>query len=198
VVNVTRHRKDGEQANRARAKAHEFYQRLMTEIFREAHRVLRDDGVLTIMFTHKQSSAWANMFRALIQAGFTITATWSVRTESPHSLHQMGRKSAQATNLLVARKREEQMEDIGSFEAMIDEILRAARETFMRLESDGFGPVDQVVGSFGPALKSFLRYKEVYKASGERVDVAEAIQIVERAVLAWQKEREERGRLDFM
>jgi len=198
VVNLTRHREGGEPAKKARAKAHEFYQRLMTEIFREAHRVLRDDGVLTVMFTHKQSSAWANMFRALIQAGFTITATWSVRTESQHSLHQMGKKSAQATNLLVARKREEQDNGIGYFEQIRPEIQRAAQEAAKRLESEGLNRVDQLVGAFGPVMEVFSRYREVRTTTGERVDVAEAIQIVERAVLAWQKEREERGRLDFM
>ncbi|MDI6773219.1 MAG: DUF1156 domain-containing protein, partial [bacterium] len=81
VVNITRHRdgarptkgkRDGSTAG-ARAAAHAFYQRLMGETFRECRRVLRDDGVLTVMFTHKKQEAWEALFTSLIQAGYTIT-----------------------------------------------------------------------------------------------------------------------------
>lgn len=34
------------------------YQRLMAEIFRECRRVLSDDGLMTLMFTHKEQAAW--------------------------------------------------------------------------------------------------------------------------------------------
>lgn len=118
VVNLSRHRdrkpaktgrRDGSTAE-ARAKAHWFYEKLMTESFREARRVLRDDGVLTVMFTHKKQEAWASLFTSLIQAGFVITATWPVKTESEHSLHQARKNAAQSTVILVARKRPEQRE----------------------------------------------------------------------------------------
>ena len=54
----------------------------MRDTFKECRRILRDDGVLTVMFTHKQQEAWEALFASLVQAGFTITATWPVKTES--------------------------------------------------------------------------------------------------------------------
>ncbi len=104
VVNISRHRdkaipsvqqkkRDGKTAE-ARKKAHAFYQKLMTETFRECHRILRDDGVLTVMFTHKKQEAWETLFTSLIQSGFRITATWPVKTESEHSLHQAKKNAA--------------------------------------------------------------------------------------------------------
>src|SRR5208283_224259 len=58
VVNVSRHRDGGKKpANLAKAEAHAFYECLMTEIFTECRRILRDDGVLTVMFTHKKQEA---------------------------------------------------------------------------------------------------------------------------------------------
>ena len=38
--------------------------------------MLRPEGVLTVMFTHKKQEAWEALFASLIEAGFTITATW--------------------------------------------------------------------------------------------------------------------------
>lgn len=81
------------------------YERKMAAAFREMHRVLRDDGCLTVMFTHKQVAAWDTLASALIGAGFTVKASWPVHTESEHSLHQAQKNAAASTILLVCRKR---------------------------------------------------------------------------------------------
>jgi adenine-specific DNA methylase len=106
VKNDARYRAlfDG-KAKDAKVAAQAHYQRLMTEVFRECHRILRPDGVLTVMFTHKKQEAWEALFDSLIMAGFAITATWPIKTESEHSLHQAKKNAAQSTVVLVARKR---------------------------------------------------------------------------------------------
>ncbi len=53
---------------------------------------------------------------ALISAGFTITASWPVHTESEHSLHQAKKNAAQSTILLVCRKRAEEQGSRGAEE----------------------------------------------------------------------------------
>ena len=60
----------------------------MTAIFAECDRVLRDDGVLTVMFTHKRAEAWDALGMGLLQAGFTIETSWPVNTEAENSSHQ--------------------------------------------------------------------------------------------------------------
>ncbi|MCZ7568051.1 MAG: DUF1156 domain-containing protein [Ardenticatenaceae bacterium] len=81
------------------------YERKMAAAFREMKRVLRDDGVLTVMFTHKQVDAWDTLATALIGAGFSVETSWPVHTESEHSLHQARKNSAASTILLTCRKR---------------------------------------------------------------------------------------------
>jgi adenine-specific DNA methylase len=189
VVNVARHRDGAGSVADARAEAHALYEDLMTQTFREARRVLRDDGVLTVMFTHKQQSAWAALFGSLIEAGFTITATWPVQTESQHSLHQANKNAAQSTVLLVARKR-----PAGAGRAYYDEELRqrmrgAARARAAQLQSDGLNPVDQMVGAFGPAMQPFSAFDEVRSDLGERVGVDAAIQLAADAVIEWRVEQ---------
>ncbi|HXK94462.1 MAG TPA: hypothetical protein PKV38_12340, partial [bacterium] len=198
VVNISRHRdkvnptingtkRDGKTAE-AREKAHAFYQKLMTETFRECHRILRDDGVLTVMFTHKKQEAWESLFTSLIQSGFRITATWPVKTESEHSLHQAKKNAAQSTVILVARKRDPRA-GIGYFDAAMQrEIHAKARETASRLQNEGLNRVDQLVGSFGPAIEVFSRYAEVRTDTGDRVSVDKAIDTAADAVSQWRIE----------
>lgn len=87
--------------------AEQDYERKMAAAFREMHRVLRRDGVLTVMFTHKRVEAWDTLATALISAGFAIKASWPVHTESEHSLHQAKKNAASSTILLVCRKRDD-------------------------------------------------------------------------------------------
>lgn len=186
VVNVSRFRPDGTKASAAREIAREHYRELMTGTFRECHRVLQDDGVLTVMFTHKKQEAWEALFTALIQSGFTITATWPIKTESENSLHQAKKNAAQSTVFLVARKR---VPDAGTgyFDrAMQAEIRQRAESAADRLQKEGLNAVDQLVGSFGPALEVYSRYAEVRTDTGDEVGVHRAIDIASDAVSNWR------------
>jgi len=194
VVNINRHREGGKSkrgardgsAKEAREKANAFYQQLMTEAFAECRRILRDDGVLTVMFTHKKQEAWEALFSSLIASGFTITATWPVKTESEHSLHQAKKNAAQSTVILVARKRPKGA-GFGYWDANLKEAIReAARSTVARLAKEGLNPVDQLVGSFGPAMEVYSRFDEVRTDTGHQIGVGAAIDEASDAVGAWR------------
>ncbi len=188
VVNPAQHKMAGGKKF-AVEKAGAFYQRQMAATFREAHRILRDDGVLTVMFTHKKQEAWEALFMSLIQAGFTITATWPVKTESEHSLHQAQKNAAQSTVILVARKRPPGA-GIGYFDKeMVGEIRAKARVAAERLKGEGLNAVDQLVGSFGPAMEVYSRHDEVRTDTGEAVGVSKAIDEASEAVSTWRIEQ---------
>jgi adenine-specific DNA methylase len=199
VVNISRHRENGARPSKkgkrdgstaeARVRAHAFYQGLMTDTFKECRRILRDDGVLTVMFTHKKQEAWEALFASLIHAGFTIAATWPVKTESEHSLHQAKKNAAQSTVILIARKRPAGA-GIGYFDSTMQrEIRETARSTAERLQREGLNPVDQLVGSFGPAMEVYSRYDEVRTDTGLPVGVDRAIDEASDAVSAWRIEQ---------
>lgn len=195
VKNDARFRVSGRKPKEAAAAAQVHYQRLMTAVFAEARRVLRSEGVLTVMFTHKKQEAWEALFASLIEAGFTITATWPVKTESEHSLHQAKKNAAQSTVILVARVRAERA-GTGYFDARMQaEIRTAAERTAERLAAEGLNPVDQLVGSFGPAMAVFSAYDRVKTDTGETVGVGEAIDIAADAVANWRIRRLAEGGL---
>jgi putative DNA methylase len=186
VKNDARFRTGTKKAKDAAADAQAHYQSLMTKVFTEAHRVLRQDGVLTVMFTHKKQEAWQALFASLIEAGFTITATWPVKTESEHSLHQAKKNAAQSTVILVARLRPERA-GTGYFDAAMQARIRSVAEAAAeRLSGEGLNPVDQLVGSFGPAMEVFSAYDQVRTDTGEPVSVGDAIDIAADAVAGWR------------
>ncbi len=153
-----------------REMAAQDYERKMGASFREMARVLRDDGVLTVMFTHKQVEAWDTLAMALINAGFTITASWPIHTEFEHSLHQAKKNAAQSTILLVCRKRSEpsavsyqpsassNQHPASSFEYPVwwddlaPRVRAVAREKAAEFNAQGIHGVDLYLSTFGPVL----------------------------------------------
>lgn len=186
VKNDARFRSEQIKANEANTLAQTNYQNMMTDVFIEARRVLRPEGVLTVMFTHKKQEAWEALFSSLIGAGFTISATWPVKTESEHSLHQAKKNAAQSTVILVARVREPNA-GTGYFDAAMQARIRqTAQSTAARLEGEGLNAVDQLVGSFGPAMGVFSAFGNVRTDTGEPVSVGAAIDIAADAVAGWR------------
>ena len=85
----------------ARALAGQDYRERMAAIFAECRRVLKPDGIMTLMFTHKATGAWDALTKGLIESGFVITASWPINTEAEGSLHIKDKAAANSTIFLV-------------------------------------------------------------------------------------------------
>ncbi len=162
VANVARFDDFG---RRKKELANADYQAKMQAIFAECHRVLRPEGVLTVMFTHKRAEAWDTLGMALMEAGFEIATSWPVNTESEQSLHQAKKNSAASTIMLVCRKRpvRDAMESV-FFEDVIPDIKSAARDAVTRFEADGIGGVDLLLSTYGPVLSVISAVWPVYSS----------------------------------
>ncbi|WP_419805000.1 hypothetical protein [Terriglobus sp.] len=144
----------------AKALAGRDYQERMALIFTECRRVLKKDGILTLMFTHKATGAWDALTKGLMAAGFVITASWPVNTEAEGSLHIKDKSAANSTILLVCRPREERAPDseIHYWEDVEREVAKAVRQRVGEFQEAGIAEVDLYLASFGPALEKFSEY----------------------------------------
>lgn len=151
-------KKTGEKS--ADELADEHYERLLTQSFREAHRVLKDDGVLTVMFTHKRVDAWDTLGQSLLEAGFSINSSWPVHTESEHSLHQAKKNAASSTIFLTCRKRGDTSP--AYWTDIRGEVIAAARQSATEFAEDGLVGIDLTLATFGPVLSVLSRNWPVY------------------------------------
>ena len=126
------------------------YEELLKQSFREAHRVLKADGVLTVMFTHKRVDAWDTLGAALLDAGFSIRASWPVHTESEHSLHQAKKNGAASTIFLACRKRDSS--EPAYWADIRRDVERAAEEAAHQFAAEGMTGVDLTIATYGPVL----------------------------------------------
>jgi hypothetical protein len=143
--------------SRAMKLAGRDYQERMAAIFAECRRVLKPNGVMTVLFTHKASGAWDALATGLVDAGFAITASWPVNTEAEGSLHIKEKSAAKSTIFLVCRPREERPDEADAvyWEEIEPRVQEAVRQRVPEFQQAGIGGVDLYLASFGPALQVF-------------------------------------------
>ncbi|MCZ8206520.1 MAG: hypothetical protein O9271_18145 [Gemmatimonas sp.] len=144
----------------ARGRAARDYQERMAAIFAECRRVLRANGVMTLMFTHKATGAWDALTTGLMEAGFTITASWPINTEAEGSLHIKDKSAANSTIFLVCRPRPVALtsDAVQYWEDVEPQVARAVRKRVGEFQEAGIGGVDLYLASFGPALEEFSKH----------------------------------------
>ena len=162
----------------ARALAGRDYQERMAAIFAECRRVLKADGVMTLMFTHKATGAWDALTTGLIEAGFVITASWPINTEAEGSLHIKDKAAANSTIFLVCRPRQSGRPRVAGDAGTVREarpayghdaptvyweevepaVAQAVRARVEEFQNAGITGVDLYLASFGPALEEFSRH----------------------------------------
>ena len=165
------------------------YHQKMASIFAECRRVIKEDGVMTVMFTHKSADAWDALITALIESGFRITRTWPVKTEPESALNIRGRAAARSTILLACRPMSPN--DAPAAWHVVESIIeREVREDIERLGELGLKPVDMYLAAFGPALRVISEHwgTEREAANPERPDdefavtPTDAMQVARREV----------------
>ena len=177
--------------------AYDDYVERMRRIFAECRRVIRDDGIMTIMFTHKSTDAWDALTIGIIEAGFRITATWSVKTEPDNALNIRDRAAARSTVLLACRPKTGQTTSSASWEQVEQQIEDAVRERLPQLEQYDLKPLDVYLASFGPALEVISSSWPIRRelANPERPDNQfvvtpnDALQVARREVFAARRQR---------
>ena len=142
------------------ALAERDYQDRMASIFAECRRMLKPDGIMTVMFTHKETNAWDALTKGLMEAGFVITASWPVNTESEGGLHIKNKAAAKSTIFLVCRPKDESGGGNESvyWEDVEPQVARAVRRRVEEFQEAGIAGVDLYLASFGPALEEFSRH----------------------------------------
>lgn len=160
-----------------RAKDRNFFEETIAKAFSEGRRILRDDGVGSVVFAHKTTEGWEALLTGIIRGGWIITGSWPIATERPGRLRSQD-SAALATSIhLVCRPRPEDA-PIGDWADVLRELPRRVGDWMERLQGEGIRGADLVFACIGPALEIFSRYSRVETADGREVKLPEYLEKV--------------------
>jgi putative DNA methylase len=171
----------------------------MLKTCRQLYLYARDEIPVTIYYAYKQSdsdkidgaasSGWETMLSAIIQAGFSITGTWPMRTEMAVRQVASGTNALASSIVLVCRKRAEDA-PVCTRRNFINELKRELRPALLKLQSSNIAPVDLAQSAIGPGMGVFSKYSQVLEADGKPMSVRSALKIINQELDVYFNEQE--------
>lgn len=188
-------------------KAKKFFEDGMLQTCKQIYKYANEDVPVSIYYAYKQSesditgngkkvasSGWETMLSSIIEAGFSITGTWPVRTEMITALK--GHINALASSIvLVCRKRPEDAPQT-TRRNLVNVLRRELRPALKKLQESNIAPVDLAQSAIGPGMGVFSRYNKVLEADGTPMSVRSALQIINEEIDLYFNEQV--GDLDAM
>lgn len=172
--------------DKTKGKDNAFFERTMGQAMAEGRRILQPSGIGVVVFAHKSTGGWEAQLQAMIDAGWTITASWPIDTERPARLRAMGSAVLASSVHLICRPRETSggavTETVGEWRDVLGELPKRIHEWMPRMAAEGVVGADAIFACLGPALEVFSRYSRVEKANGEPATLREYLEFVWAAV----------------
>jgi len=179
----------------SKEQAQAFFEAGMLQACQNINLYTRPDIPVTIYYAYKQSDAeageagemqsastgWETMLSAILQAGFTLTGTWPMRTEMSSRAVAQGTNALASSIVLVCRKRPADAPSCSRREFLIS-LKRELPEALHKLIAANIAPVDLAQAAIGPGMGVFSKYAQVLEANGQPMSVRAALQLINQEV----------------
>lgn len=187
----------------SRERAYNFFEDGMLQVFKQINVYVREDIPTTVYYAYKQSeddnnnntssTGWETILSAIIQAGFSITGTWPMRTELSNRMIGMDTNALASSIVLVCRKRSADA-PFCTRRDFINTLKRELKPALVKLQASNIAPVDLAQSAIGPGIGVYSRFSKVLEADGTPMSVRSALQIINQELDLYFTEQD--GELD--
>jgi putative DNA methylase len=166
-------------ANKARQEDPDaFYRQVLTDCWREAHRILKPGGLLAFTFHHSEDEPWVDVLESLFSAGFYLEATYPIRSDETKGEGEFGSKQVEYDIIHVCRKRMEEPTPV-SWAKLRRQLAADVRQITHMLEhhrQEGLPEADLKVIRRGKALEYFSKhYGKIFIERDKPIDLKVAL-----------------------
>lgn len=156
----------------------EFYNSSLAAALQEARRVVRGEGVVTIVFGHNDPDVWRDLLLVIDNAGLVLTGAWPALTEK-------GGSSGSAnivTTMTLACRGAPVSRGIGRSVEVAAAVREEVRKRVPLWEQAGLALQDQQMAAYGPAMEIVGRYSRILNSRAEPEDAEKFLLIARQAV----------------
>ena len=167
--------------NKSRGCDERCFEGRMKAVFESLKYVLKEDGLLVIIYGHRSFEGLRAMFRAAFDAGFRVTALWSFASEMSRSLHLVG-KAAVRSNLVVVFRPREGSELCIVKPSLFAEVGEEASRAFAEVYRLGLSLVDALMAANAAAFKVVSKCWPLRTVEGREFRLEELEEVVNKSV----------------
>ena len=151
--------------NRTWEEAKVFFEENLKKSFQEIYRVLKPNGITTIVYTHKSTFGWEVLINSLLDSGLVVTASWPIDTEMKARLRARESAALASSIYFVARKMER--EETGWYNEVKEEIKKHIYEKLEHLWQEGISGADFFIAAIGSSIEIFGKYEKIMDYEGK-------------------------------
>jgi adenine-specific DNA methylase len=166
--------------NRTWEEAKVFFEENLKKSFQEIYRVLKPNGITTIVYTHKSTSGWEVLINSLLDSGLVVTASWPIDTEMKVRLRARESAALASSIYFVARKIERK--ETGWYNEVKEEIKKHIYKKLERLWQEGISGADFFVAAIGSSIEIFGKYEKVMDYDGKIIRADKLLDFVRDVV----------------
>ncbi len=182
VANPYRH--GGEEA------ASRHFEAGFERVFGRARASASDDFPITVYYAFKQaelksegvlSTGWATLLEGMIRSGWSITATWPIRSELSNRMLASG-KNALASSIVLALRPRPETASATNRRGFLAALKAALPRALTEMQQGAIAPVDLAQATIGPGMAVFTRYARVVESNGSPMTVRTALALINHAL----------------
>jgi putative DNA methylase len=122
------------------------------------------------------STGWETFLTGLLDAGYTVTATWPMRTEMVVGIKSA--KSMLASSIVLAGRQRLVEAPLATRGELIGALRNEMGPAIRLLQTENIAPVDLAQSAIGPGIAVFSRYARVIEADGSPMTVRTALGLI--------------------
>ena len=157
-----------------------YFEDMLKKAFKEIARVLKPNGIATIVYTHKSTSGWETLINSLLESGLVPTASWPIDTEMKARLRAKGSAALASSIYFVCRKMERK--ETGWLNEVKEEIKNHIYRKLESLWEEGVSGADYFIAAIGSAIEIFGKYEKVMDYEGNEIDAGKLLEYVREIV----------------
>jgi len=174
----------------SKEKAEAFFLAGMTQAMHRLAEQSHPAFPVTIFYAFKQSESrvdsgtsstgWETMLDAVIRAGFAITGTWPVKTESANKLK--AEVAALASSIVLVCRRRADNAPTATRRELVTALKAELPIALAHLQHGNIAPVDLAQAAIGPGMAVYTRFTKVLDAEGKPLSVREALTLINQTL----------------
>jgi len=157
-----------------------YFEEMLKKSFKEISRVLKPNGIATIVYTHKSTSGWETLINSLLESDLVVTASWPIDTEMKARLRAKESAALASSIYFVCRKMERK--EVGWLNEVKEEIKNHIYRKLESLWEEGISGADYFISAIGSAIEIFGKYRKVMDYEGNEINASKLLEYVREIV----------------
>jgi len=155
-----------------------FFENMLKKSFMEMRRVLKTNGIATIIYAHKSFAGWETLVNSLLDSGLVVTGAWPIHTEMKARMRARESAALASSIYMIARKLARQ--ETGFYMEVKDLLKKHLNKRLDQLWAEGISGADFFIAAIGSSIEVFGKYEKIIDDEGNVIRADRLLEDVRR------------------